>query len=70
MMTRIFVWHDKQGKIIAVGKPARQMVNRMEPVAVKETHSVFSTEVEEHEIKNMLRTHRVDIASSQLKRKE
>lgn len=69
MKTRVHIWHDQQGKIIAVGKPAKHMVNRVQPMAAKKGHSVISTDVEDDAIKTMLQTHFVDVANSQLKRK-
>lgn len=47
MKTRIHVWHDQNGKIIAVGKPAKHMVDRVQPMPVNPSHSVISTDVEE-----------------------
>lgn len=69
MKTRIHVWHDQNGKIIAVGKPAKHMVDRVQPIPVNPSHSVISTDVEDDSIKKIPQTHFVDVANSQLKRK-
>ena len=69
MKTRIHVWHDQEGKIIAVGKPAKHMVNRIQPQVVKSGHSVLSTEVEEDTmLRKLHQTHHVDVANARLKR--
>lgn len=70
MKTRIHVWHDQNGKIIAVGKPAKHMVDRVQPMPANPSHSIISTDVEDDTIKKIHQTHVVDVASSQLKRKE
>jgi hypothetical protein len=70
MKTRIHIWHDRQGKIIAVGKPAKHMVDRVTPMPANASQSVISTEVEDDLIKKIHLTHFVDVANSQLKIKE
>jgi hypothetical protein len=69
MTTRVHIWHDQSGKIIAVGKPAKHMVDRVQPMPVNPSHSVISADVEDDSIKKVHRTHVVDVASSKLKRK-
>jgi hypothetical protein len=69
MRTRIHVWYDQQGKIIAVGKPAKNMVNRVEPRPAKTGHSVLSVDVDDDSIKKIHHTYVVDVGTSQLKRK-
>ena len=70
MKKRILIWHDQDGKIIAVGKPTSEMANRIEPRAAKPGHSVFSTDVEEDVIPKIIKNHVVDVANSRLKLKE
>jgi enoyl-[acyl-carrier-protein] reductase (NADH) len=71
MKTRIHIWHDQNGKIIAVGKPAKHMVDRVQPMAADISHSVISTDVEDDaKIKEIHQTHFVDVANCELKRKK
>jgi hypothetical protein len=67
MRTRIHIWYDQQGKIIAVGKPAKHMVDRVQPLAANVNHSVISTDVEDDAIKRIHQTHLVDVDKAQLK---
>jgi hypothetical protein len=69
MVTRVHIWHDRDGRIIAVGRPAPKMVERVDPLPAKAGHSVISTDVDEAEARSLIRTHRVDVASSTLQRK-
>lgn len=70
MKTLIHVWYDQDGKIIAVGKPAKHMANRVQPMPAKAGHSVLSAEVEDDIAMNIHRTHFVDVAKPQLKLKK
>jgi hypothetical protein len=70
MKTRIHIWHDREGKIIAVGKPAKHMVERVVPKPANKNQFVISTDVEDDEIKKIHQTHFVDVAKSQLKPKK
>jgi hypothetical protein len=70
MKTRVHIWYDQDGKIIAVGKPAKHMLDRVQPMPAKTGHSVISTDVEDDAIKKMHQTYFVDVANSQLKLKE
>jgi hypothetical protein len=70
MKTRIHVWHDQQGKIIAVGRPAKHMADRIKPMPAKKGHSVISIDVDDSAVKGILRAHVVDVATSQLKAKK
>ncbi len=69
MKTRILVWYDQQGKIIAVGKPAKHMANRVEPRPAKAGHSVLSVDVDDDSIKKIHHTYVVDVGKSQLRLK-
>jgi hypothetical protein len=69
MKSLIHVWHDPKGKIIAVGKPAKHMVDRVQPLPANPSHSVISTEVEDNVIPKLHQTHFVAVADSKLKLK-
>ena len=56
-MTKVHVWHDLEGTIVAVGRAVGSARCVPGPSA---THFVLEIEVEESEISSMHYTHRID----------
>lgn len=56
----VFLWHDREGSITAVGQPAPGCENRVEPLASDAIH-VLRVEIDERLLLELHRTHRVDL---------
>lgn len=56
-MTKIHVWHDTSGKIVAVGRPVGTA--QCLPLA-SDKHAVLEIEVEESDILSLHQTHAID----------
>lgn len=56
-MTRIHVWHDASGNIVAVGRPVGN--TGCLPMA-SDRYAVLEIDVEEADIRSLHRTHTVD----------
>ena len=57
----VFVWHDKDGNITAVGVPHPDVVGRVQPVA-PEGHGSLHLKVPEAQVDRLHETHRIDVA--------
>jgi hypothetical protein len=61
----VFVWHDRQGNITAVGTPHPSIAGRVKPLAAAE-RDVLLVKVREHEIQRLHETHYVDVIARTL----
>ncbi len=57
---KIHIWHEVTGKIIAIGKPAENSPYQVIPLP-GENQLVLETETEEENIKELYKTHIVDV---------
>jgi hypothetical protein len=60
-----FIWHDHQGKIVAVGYPTPGCKEKIEPLA-KSNHKVLKLRVPEEHLRTLHLTHAIDIEKSTL----
>jgi hypothetical protein len=56
----VFVWHDNDGNITAVGAPHPDMVGRVRPVAAAD-RGVLQTKIDESYIDRLHEIYRIDI---------
>jgi hypothetical protein len=61
----VFVWHDSNGNITAVGRPHPSFASRVRPVAAAD-RSVLHLKVPEHQIRQLRETHRIDVVQRTL----
>jgi len=67
---RVHVWHDAEGKILAVGSPATAAGPDVEIVAVPLAQGevgVLEVEVEHHAVDRLHESHRVDVSAGELR---
>jgi hypothetical protein len=62
---KIHVWHEVTGKIIAIGRPGIKSSHQAIPLS-GENQFVFETEIEEGNIKELYKTHIVDVKKKAL----
>lgn len=60
-----FIWHDPQGRIVAVGHIARGCKEKIEPLA-RPGHKVLKLQVPEEQLRTLHLTHTVDHEKSML----
>lgn len=56
----VFVWHDADGSITAVGTPHPSIIDRVKPIAITDRW-VLHLKVPEHYIEQLHATHRIDV---------
>lgn len=62
----VYVWHDSEGNITAVGRPAPSARGRIVPVAGL-GRAVTPVEVAEQDIATLHRTHEIDVKQRTLR---
>ena len=63
----VHVWHGSDGQIVAVGQPMYAAEGKGTAIPVADEHQfVLETEIDEHHIENLRRTHLVDVKSCAL----
>jgi hypothetical protein len=61
----VFVWHDSDGNITAVGRPHPSFADRVRPVAPAD-RSVLHLRVPEHQIEHLCESHCIDVVKHTL----
>jgi hypothetical protein len=56
----VFVWHDSDGKITAVGVPHPDMVGKVQSIA-RSGHGAVCVRVPEEHLKRLHETHQIDV---------
>lgn len=61
----VFVWHDTDGNITAVGTPHPSVIGKVTPLAATE-RSVIHLNVPENSIKHLHKTHYINVVEGKL----
>lgn len=62
----VYVWHDKNGTILAIGKPIEDGCERVTPIAFHRDHGILEVEATGLHIDALRDTHHVDVRMKRL----
>lgn len=63
--SKVHVWYDRRGKILAVGRPLSPETEQVIPIAFQKGHAAATLEVSEHHLRALHLTHSVEIKNKQ-----
>ncbi|MFF8831064.1 hypothetical protein [Streptomyces sp. NPDC015131] len=64
--TTAYVWHDRDGRIFAVGQPNESAEEKIVPLVSKESHGVVEVRVSDDQLDTLAFTHKVDMETRSL----
>jgi hypothetical protein len=62
----VYVWHDKNGNILAIGKPIEDGCERVTPIAFHREHGILEIEADGLHVDALRETHHVDVKMRRL----
>jgi hypothetical protein len=61
-----YVWHDKNGKILAIGEPVEDGCERVTPIAFHRDHGILEVDAVGLHVHALRDTHHVDVRMRRL----